>query len=213
MLIERGGIEGLDLPETVQALVAARLDTLRPELKAVLQDAAVVGRIFWSAAAAAVGGRDRDVVRRDLNELVRREFVRPLRVSSMEGEDEFSFWHALVRDVAYQQIPRSPRAEKHVAVGAWVEEVAADRLEDHAEILVHHYGQALELVRSAGGEQPEVEQSLMRFLLLAGERAQHLDTEAAEAYFRRAVALSEGDELLHAERWRSLPQYLRSEEK
>ena len=199
MLVERGGIEGLDLPETVQALVAARLDTLRPELKAVLQDAAVVGRIFWSAAAAAVGGRDRDVVRRDLNELVRREFVRPLRVSSMEGEEEFSFWHALVRDVAYQQIPRSPRAEKHVAVGVWVEEVAADRLEDHAEILVHHYGQALELVRSAGGEQPEIEQSLVRFLLLAGERAQHLDTEAAEAYFRRAVALSEGDELLHAE--------------
>jgi class 3 adenylate cyclase/tetratricopeptide (TPR) repeat protein len=199
MLAERGGIEGLDVPETVQALVAARVDTLRPELKAMLQDAAVVGRIFWTGAAAAVGSRDRDAVRRDLNELVRREFVRPLRASSMEGEEEFSFWHALVRDVAYQQIPRSPRAEKHVAVGSWVEEVAADRLEDHAEILVHHYGQALDLVRSAGGVRPDVEKSLVHFLLLAGDRAQHLDTEVAEAYFRRAVALSEHDELARAE--------------
>jgi predicted ATPase len=108
MLSERGGVEGLAVPETVQALVAARLDTLRPELKALVQDAAVVGRIFWTGAVAAVGERERNGVRRDLNELVRREFVRPLRVSSLEGDEEFSFWHALVRDVAYQQIPRAP---------------------------------------------------------------------------------------------------------
>ena len=109
-------MEDLAVPETVQALMAARIDTLRPELKALLHDAAVVGRIFWSGALAAIGERDRDEVRRDLNELVRREFVRPVRLSSVEGDDEFSFWHALVRDVAYQQIPRTPRAEKHVAV-------------------------------------------------------------------------------------------------
>jgi tetratricopeptide (TPR) repeat protein len=198
MLNERGGVEGLRVPETVQALVAARLDTLRAELKGLLHDAAVVGRIFWSGAAAAVGGRDREAVRRDLNELVRREFVRPLRASSMEGEEEFSFWHGLVRDVAYQQIPRSPRADKHLAVAAWVEELGADRLEDHAEILVHHYGQAHELARSAGNAQQDVEDALVRFLLLAGDRATQLDAEAAEGYFRRAVSLSEGDELARA---------------
>jgi tetratricopeptide (TPR) repeat protein len=177
----------------VQALVAARLDTLRPELKALVQDAAVVGRIFWSGAVAAVGERERDGVRRDLNELVRREFVRPLRVSSLEGDEEFSFWHALVMDVAYQQIPRAPRAEKHLAAASWVELAAGDRLEDHAEILVHHFGQALELQRSAGHVQPAVAAAAVRFLLLAGDRAEQLDTEAAETYFRRALALSDDD--------------------
>ncbi len=198
MLAERGSIEGLPVPETVQALVAARLDTLRPELKALVHDAAVLGRIFWSGAVAAVGGRERDAVRRELNDLVRREFVRPLRVSSMEGEEEFSFWHALVRDVAYQQIPRAPRAEKHLAAASWVEQAAGDRLEDHAEILVHHYGQARELQRSAGEERPEVAAALVRFLLLAGDRATQLDTEAAEAYLRRALELSEANESARA---------------
>jgi class 3 adenylate cyclase/tetratricopeptide (TPR) repeat protein len=198
MLEERGSVEDLAVPESVHALVAARLDTLRPELKALLHDAAVVGRIFWSGAVATVGGRERDSVRRDLNELVRREFVRPIRVSSIEGEDEFSFWHALVRDVAYQQIPRSPRAEKHLAAARWVEETAAGRVADHAEILVHHFSQALELAQASGREQPEIARQLVHFLVLAGERATHLDTEAAEAYLRRAIALCEHDELARA---------------
>jgi tetratricopeptide (TPR) repeat protein len=194
MLIERGDVEGLAVPETVQALMAARIDTLRPELKMLLHDAAVTGRIFWSGALAAIGERDRDEVRRDLNELVRREFVRPVRLSSVEGEDEFSFWHALVRDVAYQQIPRSPRAEKHLAAAAWVEATAEERLEDHAEILVFHYGQALDLTEAAGDDRPEIVKSLVRFLLLAGDRAEQLDTQAAEGYYRRAFELAVDDE-------------------
>ncbi len=198
MLAERGSVDDLTVPETVQALMAARLDTLRPGLKGLVHDASVVGRVFWSGAVAAVGKRERDEVRRGLNELVRREFVRPVRVSSIDGEDEFSFWHALVRDVAYQQIPRSPRAEKHAAVADWVEATAEERLEDHAEILVHHYGQALELVKAAGDERPDIEEKLVRFLLLAGDRATQLDTEAAEAYYRRALELSEHDERARA---------------
>jgi class 3 adenylate cyclase/tetratricopeptide (TPR) repeat protein len=194
MLAERGDLEGVAVPETVQALVAARLDTLRPELKTLVYDAAVVGRLFWSGSVATVGGREREEVRRDLNELVRRDLVRPVRASSIEGEDEFSFWHALVRDVAYQQIPRAPRAEKHLAAAAWIEEIAEDRLEDHAEILVYHYGQALELARSAGDEALEAGLALVRCLLLAGDRATHLDTEAAEVYLRRALALSPSEE-------------------
>jgi predicted ATPase len=193
MLAERGSVEDLPVPETVQALVAARLDTLRPELKAVLHDAAVVGRVFWSSAVAAVGERERDAVRRDLNELVHREFVRPIRVAAIEGEEEFSFWHALVRDVTYQQIPRSPRAEKHLAVAAWVERTAAERVADHAEILVHHYEQALELSRAAGEDRPELRDALVRFLLVAGDRAMRLDIAAAEATYRRALELSTVD--------------------
>ena len=190
MLEERGDVEGLAIPETVQALMTARLDTLRPEQKALLHDAAVVGRIFWSGAVAAVGERDRSVTRRELNELVHREFIRPIRVSSIDGEDEFAFWHALVRDVAYQQIPRSPRADKHVAAARWVEQRAGERVADHAEILVHHYGEALGLARSAGDARPDIESGLTRNLVLAGDRAWQLDTLAAEAYYRRALELS-----------------------
>jgi class 3 adenylate cyclase/tetratricopeptide (TPR) repeat protein len=193
MLVERGDVENLAVPETVQALVTARLDTVSPELKALLQEASVVGRVFWVGAVAAMSGRPRDDVRRDLNDLARREFVRPIRVSAVGGEDEFSFWHALVRDVAYQQIPRSPRAEKHLAAASWVEESAADRLGDHAEILVYHYSEALELVRAAGEERPEIEASLVRFLLLAGDRAMSLDIPAAEALYRRALELMAGE--------------------
>ncbi len=75
----------LPLPEGVQALIAARLDTLPPETKALLQDASVVGRTFWTGAVAAIGGRDADAVQAGIRELVRREFVRPVRVSSVKG--------------------------------------------------------------------------------------------------------------------------------
>ena len=193
MLAERGGLGGIAVPETVHALLSSRLDTLSPVLKALLQDAAVVGRVFWSGALAAMSGRPRDDVRRDLNELARREFVRPIRVSALEGEDEFSFWHALGRDVAYQQIPRSPRAAKHVEAALWLEETARERLEDHAEILVHHYGEALDLAQAAGAPRPELEASLARFLLLAGDRAMSLDIPAAEASYRRALDLIRDD--------------------
>ncbi|MGH3110141.1 MAG: ATP-binding protein, partial [Gaiellaceae bacterium] len=185
MLAERGDVEEITMPETIQALVAARLDTLRPDLKGFLHDAAVVGRVFWSGAVAALAERDRDEVRRGLNELVHREFVRPIRASSIEGEDEFSFWHALVRDVAYQQIPRAPRADKHVAAAAWIAVAAGERLDDHAEILVHHHEQALRLAQAAGQERPDVQDALVRFLLLAGDRGLQLDLTAAEAHYRR----------------------------
>ena len=190
MLSERGDSEDLALPETVQALIAARLDTLSPELKSLLHDASVVGRTFWVGAVATMGGRGRDEVVGGLRELVRREFVRPVRLSSVKGEDEFSIWHALVRDVAYQQIPRAPRAQKHIAAAAWIEETAQERVAEHAEILVHHHEQALELARAAGEERPELQVALARLLLVAGDRAMRLDVGAAEGAYRRALELS-----------------------
>jgi class 3 adenylate cyclase/tetratricopeptide (TPR) repeat protein len=177
------------LPETVHALIAARLDTLGPELKALLHDASVLGKVFWTGALAAMGERTREQVLDGLRDLVRREFVRPARVSSMRDEEEFSFWHVLVRDVAYQQIPRAVRAGKHVRAAEWLERESEGRLGDHAEILAHHYGQALELGRAAG-EAPnaaELEERLVRFSVLAGDRAMQLDIAAAVAAYRRAL--------------------------
>ena len=195
MLGESGSFTGGDLPETVQALIAARLDTLAPELKGLLQDASVLGKVFWTGALATMGARDHAVVLAGLRELVRREFVRPARVSSMRDEEEFSFWHALVRDVAYQQIPRVARGQKHVEAAEWIERESGERVADHSEFLAYHYVQALELGRAAGelGDARELEERLVRFSVLAGDRAMSLDIPAAEGAYRRALAVASDD--------------------
>jgi predicted ATPase len=111
-------------PDSVQALIAARLDTLGPDAKSMLADAAVVGKVFWAGAVAAMGGRDLAGVTDALRELSRKELVRPARRSSIEGEAEHAFWHILTRDVTYAQLPRASRAARHVAAAAWIESKA-----------------------------------------------------------------------------------------
>src|SRR5580765_6500030 len=186
MLRERPG-DDVPVPETLQALIAARLDTLTSERKALLQDAAVVGKVFWVGALAAVGGLDDRAVRDALHELVRRDLVRPSRQSSVEGQSEFAFGHGLVRDVAYAQIPRAVRVRKHEAAAGWIEETAGDRVADYAELLAHHYGEALALARAAGVGTREQEDRARRFLVLAGERASSVDVGRASALFQQAL--------------------------
>jgi class 3 adenylate cyclase/tetratricopeptide (TPR) repeat protein len=181
----------IPVPETVQALIAARLDTLPADRKALLHDAAVVGKVFWTGALAWMGRNPERAVEERLHELVRKELVRPARVSSVKDQPEYSFWHLLVRDVAYGQIPRAVRAAKHQAAAQWMERIAEDRVMDHAEILAHHYGQALDLARAAGSaaEARELKPPTRRFLVMAGDRAFPLDAAKAEAYYRRALEL------------------------
>ena len=145
-----GAIEDIPFPDSVQALIAARLDTLAPERKQLLQDAAVVGNVFWAGALVEMGARDPHEVELALHELSRKELVRPARTSAMEGEQEYGFWHLLVRDVCYGQIPRAARAARHRAAAAWIEGKAGDRAEDLADVLAHHYLTALELTGAAG---------------------------------------------------------------
>jgi class 3 adenylate cyclase/tetratricopeptide (TPR) repeat protein len=197
LLADRGlSAEELTLPESVQALIAARLDTLSPERKSLLQDAAVIGKVFWASAVAEMGGLDVAEVELALHELARKELVRPARTSSMEGESEYSFWHLLVRDVAYSQIPRAQRSRRHRAAAEWIERKAGERVEDLAEVLAHHYLQALELAQAAGdtGEASALRVPARRFLALAGERALGLDTAQAEARLARALELTPHDD-------------------
>jgi len=201
MLTDRGGFDAdTPVPETVQALIAARIDTLAPATKAVLHDAAVVGKVFWAETVAALGAHAEDGLPELLNELVRKELIRPARVSSMEGAREFSFWHLLVRDVAYGQIPRRDRARKHVDVARWLEQTIGERVADQAELLANHYTEALQLARAAGdGDTTELAVSTRRFLQLAGDRAARLDTARAVTYYEEALELwpaSDPDRLL-----------------
>src|SRR5205823_5350317 len=160
--------------------------------KSLLQDAAVVGKLFWAGAVAEMGGREPGEVAQVLHELARKELVRPARTSSMEGEAEYSFWHLLVRDVCYAQIPRASRVTRHRAAAAWIERKAGERVEDMADVLADHYLTALELTRAAGqaGKTEELEASARRYLALAGERALALDVASAEASFAKALALA-----------------------
>jgi class 3 adenylate cyclase/Tfp pilus assembly protein PilF len=186
-LLDDGG-----LPDSVHALIAARLDTLAHERKSLLQDAAVVGNVFWAGALAEIGGGGENELEIALHELTRKELVRPSRTTSMDGESEYAFWHILVRDVAYSQIPRAERARRHRVAAAWIERKAGERVEDLAEVLAHHYLQAIELFEAAGErvEAAELTAHARRFLALAGERALGLDTAQAESRLARALELT-----------------------
>jgi tetratricopeptide (TPR) repeat protein len=187
-----GRLEDVQLPASVQALIAARLDTLAPERKSLLQDASVMGKLFWAGALAEMGNRDPREVELALHELARKELVRPTRTSSMAGEAEYGFWHLLVRDVCYGQIPRAARAARHRAAASWLERQAGERAEGLADVLAHHYLSALELVGAAGeaDQAQELEANAIRYLALAGERALALDVERAEASLAKALALA-----------------------
>jgi class 3 adenylate cyclase/tetratricopeptide (TPR) repeat protein len=197
VLTEHGELSDGDIPvpDNVQSLIAARLDTLAPDRKALLHDGAVVGKVFWAGAIASMGDRDEDSVRTGLHELARKELVRSARTSSVSEQAEYSFWHLLVRDVAYSQIPRAERGRKHVAVAEWVESMAGERVTDHAELLAYHYEQALELAKAAGDatETSRLQEPAYRFLRLAGDRARSLDLQKAAGYYSRAVDFAPDD--------------------
>jgi predicted ATPase len=100
-------------PATVHGIIAARLDALPAQDKALLQDAAVLGEIGWLGGLAALTKLDRARLEARLRDLERRELVRRERRSRVAGERQYAFRHVLVRDVAYGQLPRMGRAERH----------------------------------------------------------------------------------------------------
>ena len=179
------GDEELPMPESVQGIVAARLDGLPDEEKALLQDAAVLGKIFWLGAAAAIGGLDRQRSEELLHELARKEFVRRERRSSVADETEYAFRHLLVRDVAYGQIPRGQRAEKHQLAAEWIESLG--RPEESAEMLAHHYLNALEFARAAKTETEPLRERARLAFHEAGDRALALNAYPGAAKFYEAA--------------------------
>jgi predicted ATPase/class 3 adenylate cyclase len=181
------GSDDLPLPESVQGIVAARLDSLSPEEKALAQDAAVIGKVFWAGAVAAVGGAERRTVEERLHGLSRKEFVRRERRSSVAGEEQYIFLHVLVRDVAYGQIPRGNRSAKHRAAAEWIASLSADRSDDRAEMLAHHYLNALELAHAAGQDTGEFAEPARLALREAGDRALSLNAYTAAARFYAAA--------------------------
>jgi class 3 adenylate cyclase/tetratricopeptide (TPR) repeat protein len=183
LFLEHGSTEALSLPETLQGIISARLDALPEEEKELLRDASVVGKVFWAGALPI----EPDQATTSLHALTRKGFVRQQRRSSVEGESEFAFAHALVRDVAYGQIARADRAHKHRHTAEWIESLG--RPEDHAEMLAHHWGAALELAEATGVETDELLQRVRVAWRAAGDRAYALNAfVTAAAHYAHALA-------------------------
>jgi class 3 adenylate cyclase len=131
-----------DVPPTIHALLAARLDRLDPAERVVVEAAAVVGRSFSGGAVLElVGGDDRAELERQLSALVAKQLIEP-DGSRFAGEQTFSFNHILVRDVAYQGILKGQRSELHASFAAWLERVAGERANEYEEILGYHLERA-----------------------------------------------------------------------
>lgn len=181
----------IPMPFGVRGLIAARLDTLSAQRKRLLQAAAVIGKVFWAGAVAEMAEREPDEVARALHELSRTQLVRPAHQSSMAGQAEYGFYHALVRDVCYGQIPHAERTGRHRKAAGWIEQAAGERLEDHAAILASHYLTALQYADAASGpDTDELRSKAIRYLTLAGERSMGINVEAAERHFAGALELA-----------------------
>jgi len=143
------------LPDTVQGVIASRIDLLTPEEKRAIQDASVIGRIFWPGGVSRLGSPEAE---RAIEGLIAKGLVWEREVSTIADERELMFNHILTRDVAYGSIPRARRSQAHAIVGAWIEQGTAGRAEEYAEILAHHFFLAGDPARTA------------RYALLAGQR-------------------------------------------
>jgi class 3 adenylate cyclase len=190
----RGGIDDVDIPDSVQAVILARLDLLSPGEKRVAQRAAVVGRVFWDGAVAAIAGvEDVDGA---LTTLRRREFVLERLSSSIVGQTEFIFKHVLTRDVAYESLPRRERGRAHAEAAAWLETTSGERAGELAELLAHHYDAAFSYLRDDDLRRKARSQLLTaaanahrRFAIHQGERLARRAVELSESGAERVEAL------------------------
>jgi class 3 adenylate cyclase len=128
---------GYTMPDSVQAVLAARIDLLGEVDKAALQAAAVIGRVFWPGPVRdLIGGSEPS-----FDALEERDFIRRRTGTSLEGEREFAFKHALTREVAYSSLPKARRARLHAEFAGWLERVGEGR-DEWAALLAHHYAEA-----------------------------------------------------------------------
>jgi class 3 adenylate cyclase/tetratricopeptide (TPR) repeat protein len=192
MVREQGdGDHGVTVPPTIQALLQARIDSLAPDLRSVLEGAAVEGEVFHrSAVAALVPAEVRGGIVEHLTRLVRSELVRQVG-ALVPGEEAYRFRHLLIRDAAYAAIPKASRARLHEALAGWLEHAAPPSAFELDEIVGHHLEQALVFRQELGERDEELAARAASRLLAAGERAiGRADLFAADGLLRRAVHVS-----------------------
>ncbi|WP_166382336.1 AAA family ATPase [Catellatospora methionotrophica] len=202
MLVERGELrpvggnwaladgDATPMPQTVQAVIANRLDLLDSTDRSVLQAAAVVGTQFWPGAVAGALGLPVDVVTRSLQRLQQRDLVAEHPTSAMAGEPEYAFRHVLVRDVCYQRLPRTERVTRHQRTADWLEQITDNRATDLAEVLANHRWAAHEIARTLGMDPEPYAPAARAALHRAARRAYALHAlDAAATLLDRALSL------------------------
>ncbi|MGH2679761.1 MAG: ATP-binding protein, partial [Actinomycetota bacterium] len=169
-----------ELPSTVRAAIAARIDALPADARAALLHASVIGQTFWRDVLTETG--ELEAVDEALDGLEARGLVARNPQSQVEGDAEFAFKHVLIRDVAYGTLPRSSRRTLHGAVARYLEAALADP-EDLGWLLAHHWREAGELDAARG------------YLLGAAERARDaLAVEQTYDLYTRALELATDDD-------------------
>ncbi|HZU59577.1 MAG TPA: AAA family ATPase, partial [Solirubrobacteraceae bacterium] len=192
-----GDVSELEVPETLQALAASRLDALAPDERTLLQDASVLGQSFTAAAAAAVSGGSEAEVTTILDRLVAKQILARDDDPRSPERGQYVFLQALLRGVAYGTLSRRARKTRHVAAAHHLEQTWPGEARDIAEVLAAHYLKAIEAEPEA--EDVEALQSIAReTLIAAGDAAASLGLGSeADSYFKQAAELSE-DELQQA---------------
>lgn len=168
---------GRPLPSTVTSIIAARLDALPPSLRQVLLDASVVGASFWRGSLEPLHG---ERVGEALDELAARDLVRRQATSRLPGDEEFAFRHQVIRDVAYEILPKAVRLQRHGSIARYIEERVGNT-DVIAAILANHWRDAGEADRAVdyfvtaaavagrGWEQFETIDLLKQALALVGD--------------------------------------------
>ena len=175
------------VPPTLQALLAARLDQLETAERSVLERGAIEGEIFHRGAVQALAPEETQVTPR-LAALVRKQLVRPDK-TQLPGEDAFRFRHLLIRDAAYEALPKAVRADLHQRFAAWLEEHGTELVELD-EILGYHLEQACRYRAELGMPDDPMLAAARRRLTAAGRRAKlRQDNAAAVSLLERAAAL------------------------
>ncbi|MGH2454352.1 MAG: AAA family ATPase [bacterium] len=178
------------IPDTIHSLLASRLDQMPALEKRVIQDASVAGRIFWLGALLASDGLNPAEAAAALDRLQERELVEERAASSLAGEREFTFKHALIREVAYASLPKAARSVNHLRFARWLEATAADTAEKFLEVLAHHYEQAWRYRFETGDRAPDLARTAIGALRAAGARARTLGTlPEARRLHERALAV------------------------
>ena len=164
-----------ELPTTIRGIVSARLDALPRGERAVLLDAAVVGKVFWTGALQRMSAGELDLAEL-LDSLEGRDLIRREPVSRLRGDQQFSFKHDLIRDAAYATLPRQQRRQRHAQVAAFLEETTAEI--PAASALAQHWREAGEDGRAAD------------YFVLAGDQAgRGWAKDEAAGFYRRALEL------------------------
>lgn len=189
----RGDFGQLSVPATIQALLAARLDGLGPEERAVIERGAVEGKTFHRGAVTALAPEPmRGSVRDRLSSLLRMELVRPEQASFI-GEEAYRFRHLLIRDAAYQALAKQTRSELHERFAEWLERAAGDRLAEYEEIIAYHLEQAYRYRLDLAPPDAHTAELALRAgtLLAAAARraADRQDAAAAAALLDRVLLL------------------------